>query len=55
MYRLSGSLRLVGGSHLSGILRLQRVSTHLCTRTSTKPMLIAGLYSDLRESIDWRL
>jgi hypothetical protein len=54
-YRLSGSLRLVGGSHLSGIPRLQRASTHLCTRTSTEPMLIAGLHSDLRESIDWRL
>jgi hypothetical protein len=36
--RLSGSLRLLGGSHLSGIPRLQRVSTHLCTRTSIKPM-----------------
>jgi hypothetical protein len=54
-YRLSGSLRLVGGSHLSGIPGLQRVSTYLCTRTSTEPMLTAGLHLDLRESVDWRL
>jgi hypothetical protein len=54
-YRLSGPLRLVGGSHLSGIPGLQRASTHLCTRTSIEPMLIAGLYLDLRESVDWRL
>jgi hypothetical protein len=51
-YRLSGSLRLVGGSHLSGIPGLQRASTHLCTRISTEPMLTAGLHSDLTESVD---
>jgi hypothetical protein len=54
-YRLSGLLRLVGGSHLSGIPGLQRASTHLCTRTSIEPMLTAGLHSDRRESVDWRL
>jgi hypothetical protein len=53
--RPSGLLRLLGGSHLSGIPELQRVSTHLCTRTSTEPVLTAGLHSDLRESVDWRL
>jgi hypothetical protein len=50
--RLSGSLRLLGGSHLSGIPGLQRVSTLLCTRTSTEPMSTAGLLSDLREFVD---
>jgi hypothetical protein len=50
----SGSLRSLGGSHLSGIPGLQRVSTLLCTRTSIGPMSIAGLLLDLRESIDWR-
>jgi hypothetical protein len=50
--RPSGSLRSLGDSHLSGILGLQRVSTFLCTRTSIEPMSIAGLLSDLRESID---
>jgi hypothetical protein len=54
-YRLSGLLRLVGGSHLNRIPGLQRASTHLCTRTSIEPMLTAGLHSDLRESVDWRL
>jgi hypothetical protein len=54
-FRLSGLLRLVGGSHLSRIPRLQRVSTLLCTRTSTELMLTAELLSDLRESVDWRL
>jgi hypothetical protein len=29
-YRLLGLSRLVGGSHLSGIPKLQRASTHLC-------------------------
>jgi hypothetical protein len=52
--RPSGSLRLLGGSRLSGIPELQRASTHLCTRTSTEPMSTAGLLSDLRESVDWR-
>jgi hypothetical protein len=50
----SGSLRLLGGSHLSGILGLQRVSTLLCTRTSIEPILTAGLHSDCRVSVDWR-
>jgi hypothetical protein len=54
-YRLSGLLRLVGGSHLSGTPELQRASTHLCTRISTEPTLTAGLHSDLRESVDLRL
>jgi hypothetical protein len=49
-----GSLRLLGGSHLSGILGLQRVSTLLCTRTFIEPMSTAGLLSDLRESVDLR-
>jgi hypothetical protein len=52
--RPSGSLRSLGGSHLSGIPELQRVSTLLCTRTSIEPMSIAVLLSDLRESVDWR-
>jgi hypothetical protein len=52
--RPSGSLRSLGGSHLSGIPGRQRVSTLLYTRTSTGPMSTAGLLSDLRESIDWR-
>jgi hypothetical protein len=52
--RPSGSLRSLGGSHLSGIPGLQRVSTLLCTRTFIEPMSTAGLLSDLRESIDWR-
>jgi hypothetical protein len=51
--RPSGLLRLLGGSHLSGIPRLQRVSTLLCTRTSIEPMSTARLLSDLRESVDW--
>jgi hypothetical protein len=54
-YKLSGLSRLVGGSHLSGTLELQRASTHLCTRISIEPMLTAGLHSELRESIDLRL
>jgi hypothetical protein len=53
--RPSGLLRLLGGSHLSGIPGLQRVSTHLCMRISTDAMFTAGLHSDRRESIDWRL
>jgi hypothetical protein len=53
-YMLSGLLRLVGGSHLSGIPGLKRASTYLCTRTSTEPMLTAGLHLDLRESVYWR-
>jgi hypothetical protein len=52
--RPSGSLRSLGGSHLSGILGLQRVSTLLCTRTFIEHMSTAGLLSDLRESVDWR-
>jgi hypothetical protein len=52
--RPSGSLRSLGGFHLSGIAGLQRVSTLLCTRTSIEPMSTAGLLSDLKESIDWR-
>jgi hypothetical protein len=54
-YRLSDLSRLVSGSHLSGILELQRASTHLCMRISTEPTSIAGLHSDLRESVDLRL
>jgi hypothetical protein len=50
--RPSGSLRSLGGSHLSGIPGLQRVSTLLCTRTFIEPMLTAGLLSDLRESVN---
>jgi hypothetical protein len=53
-YRPLGSLRSLGGSHLSGIPGLQKVSTLLCTRTFIEPMSIAGLLSDLRESVDWR-
>jgi hypothetical protein len=52
--RPSGSLRSLDGSHLSGILGLQRVSTLLCMRTSIGPMSTAGLLSDLRESVNWR-
>jgi hypothetical protein len=52
--RPSDLLRSLGGSHLSGILGRQRVSTLLCTRTSIGPMSTAGLLSDLRESVDWR-
>jgi hypothetical protein len=52
--RPSGSLRSLGGSHLSGIPELQRVSILLCMRTSTGLMSIVGLLSDLRESVDWR-
>jgi hypothetical protein len=52
--RPSGSLRSLGGSHLSGIPGLQRVSTLLCMRISIGPMSIAGLLLDLRESVDWR-
>jgi hypothetical protein len=52
--RTSGSLRSLGGSHLSGIPGLQRVSTLLCTRTSIGLMSTAGLLLDLRESVDWR-
>jgi hypothetical protein len=52
--RPSGSLRSLGGSHLSRIPGLQRVSTLLYTRTSIEPMSTAGLLSDLRESVDWR-
>jgi hypothetical protein len=54
-YRLSGLLRLVGGSHLSGTPELQRASTHLCTRNSIEPTSIAGLHSDLREFVNLRL
>jgi hypothetical protein len=54
-YRLLGLSRLVGGSHLSGIPELQRASTHLCMRISIEPTSIAGLHSDLRESVDLRL
>jgi hypothetical protein len=50
--RPSGLLRSLGGSHLSGIPGLQRFSTLLCTRISIGLMSIAGLLSDLRESID---
>jgi hypothetical protein len=54
-YKLLGLSRLVGGSHLSGTLELQRVSTHLCMRISTEPMLTEGLHSDLRESVNLRI
>jgi hypothetical protein len=50
--RPSGSLRSLGGSHLSGIPELQRVFTLLYTRISIGPMSTAGLLSDLRESVD---
>jgi hypothetical protein len=50
--RPSDLLRSLGGSHLSGIPGLQRVSILLCMRTSTGLMSTAGLLSDLRESID---
>jgi hypothetical protein len=49
-----GSLRLLGGSHLSEIPELQRASTHLYTRTSIEPMSTAVLLSDLKESVEWR-
>jgi hypothetical protein len=52
--RPSGSLRSLGGSHLSGIPKLQRVSTLLCMRISIGPMSTAGLLLDLRESVNWR-
>jgi hypothetical protein len=52
--RPSDLLRSLGGSHLSGIPGRQRVSTLLCTRTSTGPMSTAGLLSDHRESVDWK-
>jgi hypothetical protein len=47
--------RLVGGSQLSETPEPQRASTHLCTRTSTEPMLTAGLLSGLREFVGSRL
>jgi hypothetical protein len=49
-----GLLRSLGGSHLCGIPRLQRVSTLLCMRTSIGPMSTAGLLLDLRESVNLR-
>jgi hypothetical protein len=52
--RPSGSLRSLGGSHLSRIPGLQRVSTLLCVRTSIEPISTAGFLSHLRESVDWR-
>jgi hypothetical protein len=52
--RPSDLLRSLGGSHLNRIPGRQRVSTLLCTRTSTGPMSTAGLLLDHRESVDWR-
>jgi hypothetical protein len=53
-FRPSDSSMLVGGSHLSGTPELQRVSTHLCTRIFTEPMLTVGLPSDCREFVNLR-